>query len=78
MGRVALTLDPSSRKAAFLNIYSPHHLKESFKKKERTKKETEVSVFHTSQQRLQFVLLLTGTRRFKTIVIPNEKLNSQW
>lgn len=37
-----------------------------------------VSSFHMSQQRLQFVLLLTVTHRIKAVVIPNEKLNSQW
>lgn len=73
-GWVALTLDPSSQKAAFLNIYSPHHLKDPLKKK----KEIKVSIFNMSQQRLQFVLLLTVTHRIKTIVIPSGKLNSQW
>lgn len=73
---MALTLDSGSQKAAFLNIYSPRHLKDPSEKKE--KKETKVSLFNMSQQRLQFVLLLTVTRRIKTIVISNEKFNSQW
>lgn len=77
-GWVALTLAPSSQKAAFLNIYSPHHLKDPSLKRKRKKKETKVSIFNMSQQRLQFVVLLTVTHRIKTIVIPNEKLNSQW
>lgn len=77
-GWVALTLDSGSQKAAFLNIYSPHHLKDPSLKKKKKRKETKVSIFNMSQQRLQFVLLLTVTHRFKTIVISNEKLNSQW
>lgn len=45
-----------------------HHLKDlSYKEK-----------WNKSQQWLQFVLLLTATYRIKTIVIPNENLNSQW
>lgn len=75
---VALTLDPSSQKIAFLNIYSPHHLKDPSLKRKKKEKETKVSIFNMSQQRLQFVLLLTVTHRIKTIVITNEKLNSQW
>lgn len=40
-----MALDPSSQKAAFLNIYSPHHLKDLSLKKGKKRNESFYSLY---------------------------------
>lgn len=61
---MVLPSDPRSHMAAFLYIYNLHHLTVLSEKKNL--------FFNMSQQRIQFVLLLTAAHRAKAGDIPEK------